>query len=185
MLLWQAVAWDNLIPLSLPRSTRKQHLSALQSDHYGHLMFLLPGVWSRRVLLLLLDIHFVLEATRPFMLCFCSPTWPRRLLVFVTRRWVDLTRGHDIVRICLLLGTIFYSSSATLHVIPYLYLLLSIFLILFKNLVLINRLNGPRYQRVLALYAFLNSCYTEGINSSKIVCLLFVYVLFYVNLCQD
>ena len=26
---------------------------------------------------------------------------------------------------------------------------------------------------------------TEGTNSSKVLCLMFVYVLFYVNLCHD
>ena len=59
------------------------------------------------------------------------------------------------------------------------------FFILFKNLVLINQRNGPRYQRVLALCAFLNRGDTEGTNSWKILCLMFVYVLFYVNLCHD
>ena len=54
-----------------------------------------------------------------------------------------------------------------------------------KNPVLINRRNGPRYQRVLALHAFLNRGTTDGTNSSKILCLTFVYVLLYVNLCQD
>ena len=52
-------------------------------------------------------------------------------------------------------------------------------------LLLINRRNGPRYQRVLALCAFLNRGNTEGTNSSKILCLTFVYILLYVNLCQD
>ena len=55
--------------------------------------------------------------------------------------------------------------------------------ILFKNLVLLNRQNGPRYQRVLALCAFFNRRGTEGTNSSKILCSMFVYALFYVNLC--
>ena len=55
----------------------------------------------------------------------------------------------------------------------------------FKHLILINRRNGPRYQRVLALCAFLNRGDTEGTKSSKISCSMFVYVLFYVNLCQD
>ena len=58
------------------------------------------------------------------------------------------------------------------------------FFILFKNLVLINRWNGPRYQHVLALHAFKRGD-TEGTNSSKLLCLMFVYVLFYVNLCHD
>ena len=58
------------------------------------------------------------------------------------------------------------------------------FFILFKNLVSINRRNGPRYQRVLALCAFFNRGDTEGTNSTKILCPMFVYVLFYVNLCH-
>ena len=66
-------------------------------------------------------------------------------------------------------------------------LLLSIpFLYFFSllNVVLINRRNSPRYQRVLALCAFFfNRGGTERINSSKILCSMFVYVLFYVNLC--
>ena len=32
---------------------------------------------------------------------------------------------------------------------------------------------------------FFNRVDTEGTNSSKILCSMFVYVLFYVNLCQD
>ena len=65
-------------------------------------------------------------------------------------------------------------------------LLLSIpFLYLKKNLVLINRRNGPRYQRVLAVCAFFNRGDIEGTNASKILCPMFVYALFYVNLCHD
>ena len=50
---------------------------------------------------------------------------------------------------------------------------------------MINRRNGPRYQIVLALRALFNGGNTEGTNSSKNLCLTFVNVLFYVNLCQD
>ena len=79
---------------------------------------------------------------------------------------------------------------AVLHLynIIYIFLIASVHSFLYfkkKNLVLINRRNGPRYQRVLALCAFLNRGNTEGTNSSKILCSMFVYVLFYVNLCQD
>ena len=35
------------------------------------------------------------------------------------------------------------------------------------------------------LKCFFNRGDTEGTNSSKILCPMFVYVLFYVNLCQD
>ena len=59
------------------------------------------------------------------------------------------------------------------------------FFILFKNLVLINPRNGPRCQHVRALCAFFSRGDTEGTNSSKILCSVFVYVLFYVNLCWD
>ena len=60
------------------------------------------------------------------------------------------------------------------------------FFILLKNLVSINRRNGPRYQRILVLCAFFfNRGDTEGTNSSKILCSMFVYVLFYVNLWHD
>ena len=54
---------------------------------------------------------------------------------------------------------------------------------LFKknNLVLVNRRNGQLYQRVLAFCAFFNRCDTKGTNSLKILCLMFGYVLFYVN----
>ena len=57
-----------------------------------------------------------------------------------------------------------------------------------KVTVLIGRRSGPRYQRVLALCAFfffLNRGDTGGTDSSKVLCSMFVYVLFYVNLCQD
>ena len=36
-----------------------------------------------------------------------------------------------------------------------------------------------------SLMCFFNRGDTEGTNSSKVLCLLFVYVLFYVNLCHD
>ncbi len=36
-----------------------------------------------------------------------------------------------------------------------------------------------------SLMCFFNRGDTEGTNSSKILCSMFVYVLFYVNLCQD
>ena len=59
----------------------------------------------------------------------------------------------------------------------------SFFLYFFLSLVLINRRNGPRYQRVLALCAFFNRGDTEGTNSSKILCLMFVHFWFYLGLC--
>ena len=46
----------------------------------------------------------------------------------------------------------------------------------FFNLVLINRRNSPRYQRVLALCAFFNRGDTEGTNSSKILCPMFCFM---------
>ena len=36
-----------------------------------------------------------------------------------------------------------------------------------------------------SLMCFFNRGDTEGTNSSKILCLMFVYVVFYVNLCHD
>ena len=36
-----------------------------------------------------------------------------------------------------------------------------------------------------SLMCFFNRGDTEGTNSSKILCPMFVYVLFYVNLCHD
>ena len=36
-----------------------------------------------------------------------------------------------------------------------------------------------------SLMCFFNRGDTEGTNFSKILCLMFVYVLFYVNLCRD
>ena len=66
-----------------------------------------------------------------------------------------------------------------IFVVMHLYVFLSIpFLFIFFNLVLVNRRNGPRYQRVLALCAFFNRGDTEGTSSSKMLCSMFVYVLF-------
>ena len=45
----------------------------------------------------------------------------------------------------------------------------------FKNMVLINRRNGPRYQRVLASCAFLTGAIPKGLIVWK-VCLMFVYI---------
>ena len=53
----------------------------------------------------------------------------------------------------------------------------------FFNLVLINRRNGPRYQRVLASCAFLTGVIPEGLILSKMLSSMFVYVLFYINVC--
>ena len=53
-----------------------------------------------------------------------------------------------------------------------------LFYIFFENPVLINQWNGPRYQRVLALsrlMCFFNRGDTEGTNSSKVLCLMFVF----------
>ena len=63
--------------------------------------------------------------------------------------------------------------------IPFLYFL--------KNLVLINRWNGPQNQRVLALCVFLTGAVPKGLIIKKKTCVwcLCMYVLFCVNLCQD
>ena len=50
----------------------------------------------------------------------------------------------------------------------------SFFILFFKSGV-DNRRNGPRYQRVLALCAFITGN-AEGTNSPKVLCLMFVYV---------
>ena len=62
------------------------------------------------------------------------------------------------------------------------------FFTLFRNLVLLNRWNGPQYQCVLLLALctfFFKRGNTKGTKSSKILCLMFVYVLFCVNLWTD
>ena len=59
------------------------------------------------------------------------------------------------------------------------------FFILFLNLVLINQRNGPRIPVCPSLMCFFNRGDTEGTNSSKLLCPMFVYVLCYVNLCHD
>ena len=83
--------------------------------------------------------------------------------------------------------TLVFAVMHLYNILEFFLLLLSIpfFKYFFLNLVLLNRRNGPRYQRVLALCAFFNRGDTEGTNSSKILCPMFVYVLFYVNLCHD
>ena len=52
------------------------------------------------------------------------------------------------------------------------------FFILFENLVLINRRNGPRYQRVLALCAFSTGVIPKGLIHGKfcVVCFCFMYI---------
>ena len=54
------------------------------------------------------------------------------------------------------------------------------FFILFLNLVAINRRNGPRYQRVLALCVFSTGVIPKGLILRN-VCVCFVYV----DLCRD
>ena len=43
----------------------------------------------------------------------------------------------------------------------------------------------PACPSLVCFFFFLNRGNTEGTTSSKILCLTFVYVLLYVNLCQD
>ena len=62
---------------------------------------------------------------------------------------------------------------------------LAIAVIVFVYLVLINRRNGPRYQHVLALCALLTGAIPKGLILPKILCSMFVYVVFYVDLCPD
>ena len=57
------------------------------------------------------------------------------------------------------------------------------FLYFFLNLVFINRRNGPQYQRVLALCAFLTGVILKGLILQKF-CVQSLCI-FYVNLCQD
>ena len=54
----------------------------------------------------------------------------------------------------------------------------SFFILLKKSLVLVNRRNGPQYQRVQALSAFFNRGGTENFVFGVCVCF-----VFYVNLC--
>ena len=59
-------------------------------------------------------------------------------------------------------------------------------LIFLKTLVLINRLNLPRYQCVLALRAFWTEAIPKGVILRKFcVWCLCMYALFCINLCQD
>ena len=67
----------------------------------------------------------------------------------------------------------------------FLFLLSIPFFILFFNLVLMVRQSGRQCQRVLALCAFFKGGSAEGTSSLRILCVLFVYVLLYVGLCQD
>ena len=59
-----------------------------------------------------------------------------------------------------------------------------LFFFFFLNLVLINRRNGPRYQRVLALCAFSTGVIPKGLILQNFVSDVCVF-LFYVNLCHD
>ena len=43
----------------------------------------------------------------------------------------------------------------------------------------------PACPSLMCSFFFFNRGDTEGTNSSKTLCSMFVYVLFYVNLCQD
>ena len=58
------------------------------------------------------------------------------------------------------------------------------FFILFKNLALINPTEWSTIPACLSLMCFFNRGDTEGTNSSKILCPMFVHVLFYVGLCH-
>ena len=43
----------------------------------------------------------------------------------------------------------------------------------------------PACPSLMCFFVFCIRCDTEGTHSSKILCLMFVYVLFYLNLCRD
>ena len=61
--------------------------------------------------------------------------------------------------------------------------LLSFFILVFKNMELINRRNGPRYQRALALWAFFSGAIPKGLILCKLcIWYLYVHVLFYIDL---
>ena len=80
------------------------------------------------------------------------------------------------------LSNICFFKFLLLLSIPILYFF---FFFFFLNLVLVDRRNVPRCQRVLALCAFFNGGDAEGTGSSKVLCSVFVYVLFCVDLGQD
>ena len=72
-------------------------------------------------------------------------------------------------------------AFAVMHLYNILNFLLLLSIPFFKNLVLTKQWNGLRYQRALAFCAFFffNTGITEGTNSWKILCLMFVYVCFF------
>ena len=59
------------------------------------------------------------------------------------------------------------------------------FFILFKKSGIDKSTEWSMIPACPSLMCFFNRDDTEGTNSSKILCLMFVYVLFYVNLCHD
>ena len=71
--------------------------------------------------------------------------------------------------------TLVFAAMHLYNILEFFLLLLSIpFLYFFKNLVLINRRNGPRYQRVLALCAFSTGVIPKGLILRKFVSDVFV-----------
>ena len=64
--------------------------------------------------------------------------------------------------------------------IPFLY-----FFLFCLNLVLNKLTEWSTIPACPGLMCFFNRGDTKGTNSSKMLCSMFVYVLFYVNLCQD
>ena len=77
----------------------------------------------------------------------------------------------------LLSNTVQCCNFSKIKILSLYILLLSIHLLCLKK-VLIDRRNSLRYQRMLAIRAFFNRGNTEGTNSSKILCLMFVYFCF-------
>ena len=75
---------------------------------------------------------------------------------------------------------------AVMHLYNILELLLSIpFLYFFLKSGIDKSTEWPTIPACPSLMCFFNRGDTEGTNSSKILCPMFVYVLFYVNLCYD
>ena len=86
------------------------------------------------------------------------------------------------------------AGAVSIHSLLLLLFFFFFLVLFFLNLVLINRRNGPRYQRVPALCAFFffffiffffNRGNTERTNCSKNYVWCLCVVVFYTNLCQD
>ena len=130
--------------------------------------------------ILLLDLFYLVSLACPF-----SWTFPENSSIFFVKRMAFLYESCLAARRSKLVGGMCSMLPYGTDICCYAYINYFLFFIasvnsffytFFQNLVLIDWRNGPRYQRVLALCAFLSGAILKWLILREKICLMFVYV---------